>query len=323
MPTKKILKITGVVLLAFIILYFGLMIALGGAGQVTGNKVSVQSGAGSIGMYQAIAPSSAPGAMFKSEMVRDSVATREANLSPSSVIQPIDKKIIKTGSLSLKVEKAETVAESIANIAKLHKGEVASSNFYESARGVKSGAITVRVPYNNFDAAFNEIKKVATQFVSEASNAQDITEQYIDLQARLKNKQAEEISFTALLNRAGKLEEIISVTRELARVRGEIEQLQGQIRYLNSQTDMSTITANLTEDVAIASASQDWRPWQVVKTSVKRLLTAGQNFVDGLIMFLVVVLPMLIIYGLVIWLLYYLGKKVYSHYINKQLNKKL
>lgn len=312
--TKKFLKIAGIVLLAFFILYFGLMIASGGIGQITGNSVSNKSESGTMSMIQVGAPSGKVAPTFSGEIARDSVATMEANLSPSSVAQPVDKKIIKTGDLSLKVEKAETAAEAIANIAKLNKGEVSNSSFYESGRGVKSGTITVRVPYQNFDTAFAEIKKVATQVVSEATNAQDITEQYIDLEARLKNKRAEEVSFTALLNRSGKLEEIISVTKELARVRGEIEQLEGQMRYLNSQTDMSTITVNITEDVAIATASQDWRPWQVVKTSVKQLMTCGQNFIDGLIAFIIVVLPMLLIYGLIIWVIYYFGKKVYRHY---------
>ena len=107
------------------------------------------------------------------------------------------------------------------------------------------------------------------------------------------------------------------ITNQLNNTRREIEQLQGQIRYLNSQTDMSTITANVTEDVEIATASQDWRPWQVIKTSVKRLITSGQNFIDGLIAFLIVVLPLLIIYGLIIWLIYFIGKKIYRRYIKK------
>ena len=310
MPIKKILKIAGIVLVAFIILYFGLMIVSSSLG-IGGNTVSDESGAGAVGTFQAVAPS------MKSSFVSTGEIARDSNAAATAVTA-VDKKIIKTGSLSLKVEQAETAAEAIANIAKVNKGEVASSNFYESTRGVKSGAITIRVPYNNFDAAFSEIKKVATQVVSEASNAQDITAEYIDLEARLKNTQAEESSFVALLNRSGKIEEILAVTSEVARVRGEIEQLQGQIRYLNSQTDMSTITANLTEDVEIATASQDWRPWQVIKISVKRLITSGQNFIDGLIAFLIVVLPALIIYGLIIWLIYYVGRKIYGRFINKQ-----
>lgn len=74
---------------------------------------------------------------------------------------------------------------------------------------------------------------------------------------------------------------------------------------------------NITEDVAIATASKDWRPWQVVKLSVKQLITGGQNFIDGLIAFLIVVLPMLIIYALIIWLIYYIGRKVYGKFTNK------
>jgi hypothetical protein len=215
------------------------------------------------------------------------------------------------------VEKAEPAAESIANIAKLNKGEVSSSNFYESSRGIKSGYLTVRVPYQSFETVFNEIKNAATQVMSESTNAQDITAEFVDLEARLKNTQAEEASFVALLNRSGKIEEILAVTREVARVRGEIERLEGQMRYLSSQTDMSTITVNLSEDVEIASVSQDWRPWQVLKLSVKQLITNGQNFVDGLIGFLIVVLPALIIYALIIWLIYYAGRKVYRRYFNR------
>jgi len=230
------------------------------------------------------------------------------------VTATVDKKIIKTGNLSLKVEKAETAAESITNIAKLNKGEVSNSSFYESGAGVKSGYITIRVPYDSFDKAFAEIKKVATQVVSEASNAQDITAEYIDLEARLKNTQAEEASFVSLLSRSGKIEEVLSVTKEVARVRGEIEQLQGQMRYLNSQTDMSTITTQISEDVEIAAVSQDWRPWEKVKLSVRKFLANGQGFIDGLIAFIIVILPMLVIYGLIIWLLYWIAKKIYRRF---------
>jgi len=310
-------------LLAFFILYVGLMIALGGIGQITGDRISKQSfnvmtsESGVGGMMQAVAPSTKSAPMYSAGIAMDSATAVRSESATNNVSTAVDKKIIKTGNLSLKVEKAETAAESIANIAKVNKGEVSDSNFYESTEGIKSGSITVRVPYNNFDAAFAEIKKVATQVVSESANAQDITADYIDLEARLKNTKAEEASFVALLNRSGKVEEILAVTREVARVRGEIEQLQGQMRYLNSQTDMSTITANISEDVEIASASKDWRPWQVIKLSAKQLITSGQNFIDGLITFIIVVLPMLIIYALIIWLIYYVGKKIYRKFTNK------
>ena len=324
MPTQKFLKIAGAVLLVFFVLYFGLMIILSGY-KNTGKTISNQLAIGMMDSFQGSAPniSGGVGAMYSPEIAMDSQPTggQAAKVirqqSTPGVTGTIDKKIIKTGSLSLKVEKAETAAENIANIAKLNKGEISNSYFSESSRGIKSGYLTVRVPYQNFEAVFNEIKKVATQIISESSNAQDITAEFIDLEARLKNKRAEEVSFVALLNRSGKIEEVLAVTREIARTRGEIEQLQGQLRYLNSQTDMSTITAELSEDVEIAAASQDWRPWQTFKTSVRQLITNGQNLVDGLINFIVVALPMLLIYALIVWLIYYFGRKVYRRYLNK------
>lgn len=325
MPMKKLFKIVGLILLAFFIVYFGLMIVasslsktgpsalLGAGGEVALNQSAV------VDSFQAGAPSVPPGGSgetYSKEIAMDSSKAVRQGSAPGTAVT-VDRKIIKTGDLNLKVEKADTAAESIANIAKINKGEVSNSNFSESSRGIKSGFMTVRVPYQNFMIVFNEIKKVASQVMSESSNAQDVTAEYIDLAARLKNTQAEEASFVALLNRSGKIEEILAVTREVARVRGEIEQLQGQIRYLSSQTDMSTITVNLSEDAAIASVSQDWRPWQTFKTSVKQLITNGQNFIDGLISFLIVALPMLLIYALIIWLIYYAGRKVYRRYFNK------
>jgi hypothetical protein len=326
MPIKKILKIAGLAVLAIVILWLGLVIVLSSLGKTvppiayrTGSydlAAEEAGGAGAVGLTQAALPMAKSSNMLVREVASDS--------APSAMLVAVDnstaveKKIIKTGDLNLKVEKTDTAAESITNIAKANKGEVVSSNFYQSSRGVKSGYITVRVPFNKFEVVFKEIKKVARQVMSESANAQDITEQYIDLEARLKNARAEEASFVALLSRWGKVEDVLAVTREVARVRGEIEQLQGQMRYLNSQTDMSTITVNLSEDVEIAPVSQDWRPWQVVKTSVKHLIVNGQNFIDSLIAFLIVVLPALIIYVLVIWLIYYLGKKVYQRFVKKQ-----
>ena len=313
MPIKKILKIAGIILLVIFVLFFGLLIFSNAVGQITGDNISSNSSMGLAGkgISRTGAPSTSQSSYSEEYALDSDMAAPEA---APGVTATVDKKIIKTGNLSLKVEKAETAAESITNIAKLNKGEVSNSSFYESGAGVKSGYITIRVPFQNFDAAFAEIKKVATQVISEASNAQDITAEYIDLEARLKNTQAEEASFVSLLSRSGKIEEVLSVTKEVARVRGEIEQLQGQMRYLNSQTDMSTITTQISEDVEIAAVSQDWRPWEKVKLSVRKFLANGQGFIDGLIAFIIVILPMLVIYGLIIWLLYWIAKKIYRRF---------
>ena len=159
-----------------------------------------------------------------------------------------DKKIIKNGDLDLKIKNAEETAEKISEIAKDNGGEIFSSNFYQSAKNVKSGTITIKVPVANFEKTFSEIKKVSSLVIRESISGQDVTEQYVDLKAQLTNRQAEEQSYIKILDQAQKIDDVLAVTQQLSRVRGTIEQIQGKIKYLDSQTDMSTISANLTED---------------------------------------------------------------------------
>lgn len=222
-----------------------------------------------------------------------------------------DKKVIKQGNLSLKVADADEAADKVTEIAKANKGDVASSNFYERTKGVKTGTITIKVAFSNFEKAFEEIKKIATQVVNESTNSQDVTEQYVDLQAQLKNKQAEEQSYLAILNRSGSVEDILKVTQALARARGEIERLQARIKYMDSQTEMSTITANISEDVEVSPISGQWRPWQVAKSSVKALIVNMQGFIDWLIRFIIVGIPKLLLTAIILWLIFIGGRKVY------------
>jgi hypothetical protein len=229
----------------------------------------------------------------------------------SSTELVIDEKVIKNGDLGLKVENTEKAAEKVSVIAKEQGGEVFATNFYERVKGQKSGNITIKVPVNKFEETIAKLKKVATQVISESTTGQDVTEQYADLQAQLKNKRAEEESFVKILDRAGKIDDVLAVTQQISRVRGQIERLEGRIRYMDSQTDMSTININLSEDIEIASTNNDWRPWQVVKRSAKELLSNIQDFVDGIIRFVIVGIPSLIPFLLFLLVLYWIGKRIY------------
>ncbi len=223
-----------------------------------------------------------------------------------------DKKIIKNGNLTLRVESVDEATKEIGDIVGNLGGEVFATNIYERAKGQKRGSVTVRVPVDKFSEAISELKKVATQVVSESTIGRDVTEQYVDLQAQLKNKRAEEESFVKILDRAEKIDDVLAVTRQLSRVRGEIERLQGRIRYMEAQTDMSTIAVNLSEDVGAVSVSDNWRPMQTVKKSFKELVSNIQNFVDGSIRFVIVGIPSLIPFLLFLVIVYWGGKKIYA-----------
>lgn len=227
-----------------------------------------------------------------------------------------DKKIIKNGDLDLKVKNADETAEKISEIAKGNSGEIFSSNFYQNAKSIKSGTITIKVPVANFEKTFSEIKKVSSLVIRESISGQDVTEQYVDLKAQLTNRQAEEQSYIKILSQAQKIDDVLAVTQQLSRVRGTIEQIQGKIKYLESQTDMSTISANLTEDENITVADS-WRPWQIIKESFNSLIKVMQGLIDFIIRLVIVAIPFLLVWVLIIWVIYRAGKKIYLKIKNR------
>jgi len=149
--------------------------------------------------------------------------------------------------------------------------------------------------------------------LSESTSGQDVTEEYADLQGQLKNKQAEEQQFVVIMNQAQKIQDILDVTEQLSRVRGEIERLQGQIKFMDSQTDMSTISIQLSEDQDI-TVVDSWRPWQVIKGSVNALIKNVQGSIDFIIKLIIIVLPIFLIWGLIIYAIYLIGKKIYFRF---------
>jgi len=221
-----------------------------------------------------------------------------------------DQKIIRVGSLDLKVSSIDDASEKISQIAKSNEGEIFSSNFYQSGKNVKSGTIEVKVPVGNFEKTFAELKKIANLVVRESTSGQDVTMEYADLQIRLKNKQAEEQSFLKILERSGKIEDVLAATREVARVRGEIESLQGQIKYMESQTDKSTISVSLTEDTTI-TFTDTWRPWQFIKETFNGLFKDLQGIVNFIIVLIIRIIPVVILYILILLGLYWIGRKIY------------
>lgn len=323
---RKIIKIALIVL--GVLLLIGLFNLFNGKNSTqkkyTNNSLGSKGGVmmgGGAGLQSPMATDSISGSVQpeeisydkreKSEMISSDMVQSAPMMQDSAYVET-DKRVIKNGDLSLRVGSADKAAGEISNIVKQKGGEVFSTNFYEAVKGQKSGFLTVRVPVDKFDETIGDIKKIATQVISESTNGQDVTEQYTDLQAQLKNKKAEEESFVKILGTAGKIDDVLAATREVARVRGEIERLEGRIRFMDSQTDMSTITVNLTEDTTIVPINEGWRPWQVVKQSIKELVAGMQNFADGIIRFVIVGIPSLIPFALLVGFLYWAGKKIFK-----------
>lgn len=224
-----------------------------------------------------------------------------------------EKKVIKNGNMSLRVESVDYVLSQAGKIAGELDGNISDSQISQSLSGTKSGTVIVKVPVDKFPEAFSRLKETAAVVLSENISGADVTAQYVDLQARINNQKAAEATLQTLFERAVKISDVIEVTDKLALVRGEIESLEGQLRYLNSQTDMASITLSLTEDVTVV-VDRGFRPIETLKESLLALVQMIGNLTQGLIRFVVVGLPVLLAYGIIFWMIYRLARRMVTRF---------
>lgn len=190
-----------------------------------------------------------PGSREESFAERD--MTAQGPLPASSPDPSIPSMIIRNGQAAIEVDSLELALAQVRQLAQKLGGQVANSSIQTGRREIRSASVVLRIPSAQFDAAMSgltPIGKVESQNVA----SEDVTEQYVDMAARTKNaKRLEERLINLLATRTGKLEDVLAVERELARVREEIERYEGQLRYLRTRAAISTLTLNLHEPYPI------------------------------------------------------------------------
>lgn len=265
------------------------------------------------------APSSPPGAPV---MMKTLDATTELKASDgeeaSPGVAPVDnrqaggrsgpqgqfealknRKLIYTAHLQIEIQKYEESFEKVQALVKEFGGFVADLQVQENPDRKKSATIMIRVPEAAFENAVAKLKTVG-ELKSEQINGQDITEEYTDLEARLKNKRELENRLLEILRiKTGKLSDLLEVETELARVREEIDQLEGRKRFLDDRVSLSTITVNLFEPTSITSSSQ----WQPLRQALEDMTQIFAGSLGALLIFVSGALPWLILGGISLWVL--------------------
>jgi hypothetical protein len=196
---------------------------------------------------------------------------------------PEERMIVRTGDMSLVVEDVVDVRDKIAQLATRLGGWVVGSSIYGEEEEL-TGWISIRVPDETFDQAFAELRGLAVRVTSESTRSEDITEEYVDLQSRLKNAEATESQYLALLEKAVEVEDALRVYEALTQIRYEIEQIKGRMQYLERTSAMSLISVNL-EPVATAKplVSPRWSAREAFKSAVRGLTAFGQGLATAAI----------------------------------------
>jgi hypothetical protein len=185
--------------------------------------------------------------------------------------------IVRNGDVSLVVEDVVDARDKITQLATGLDGYVVSSQITGEEEENRIGYISIRVPDNKFEQALDELRSLATRITLESTSSRDITEEYIDLKARLKNAEATESQYLALLEKATDVEDILNIYESLSRVRREIEQIRGQMLYLERTSSMSLITIRLKPSSSEKPLVRvGWSMLEVLKSALRGIITFGQ-----------------------------------------------
>ena len=226
---------------------------------------------------------------------------RDEGYKPGALPPTEERMILRTGEMSLVVEDVTQASEEIAQLARRFDGYVVSSRISGEEEEMR-GWISIRVPDEKFELALAQLRNLAVRVKSESTSSQDVTEEYVDLKSRLKNAEATEQQYLALLEKAEDVEDILRIYESLSRVRQEIEQIKGRMQYLERTSSMSLISVHLEpESTAKPLVRAGWSALEILKSAARGIVIAGQ-VLGTLAIWLIIFIPIWgTILGIILW----------------------
>jgi hypothetical protein len=242
--------------------------------------------------------------------------TSVAASSPTST--SADRKLIRTGSLELTVTSPAGAAAQIRIMAERMGGYLESAQI-GGTKEAPTADITIRVPAMHFEEAKAGIRQMATRVESEKTNARDVTRQYVDMGARLRNLRAEEAQYLTIMKSAYKVDDLLSVSEKLSEVRGQIEQQQAEFQTLSKQVETVAITISLRAVADAQVFGLNWRPLYRLKIATRDGLDALADYASTMTAILFYV-PIILAWGATIllallsgWhLVHWVGRRFFS-----------
>ena len=306
---KVLLAATAVVL----VLGLAALVGIGGCGGEATESVSTTYGASVSTTYAASATTVAGMAESRDSSVgapssdgadkAGELGGGDLTAELTAMQQASGQKIIMDAQLEIEVEsgKFQNAFAQALLIADRFGGYIVSSSSQASGEegSIKSGTIAIRVPSTSFDNAVGDATKLG-EVKNRQIQSQDVTGEYVDLQARITNSKAHVQALLALLGKAKTVDEILQVQQVLTYAQQELEQLQGRQRYLDEHTSFSTLTLSLYEVGTVVTPPSQWGITEAVKDGLHNLIDAFNAIVRGL----GVLIPVLIVLGIIAYIVY-------------------
>jgi Domain of unknown function (DUF4349) len=234
---------------------------------------------------------------FEKGMVGGVPVDRAAVMSASFIASPgassggeeegsaIDRKLVRTVSLGLIVKTPAQAAEQITQLAQRAGGFLVTSNVNGGADAT-SAALTIRVPAAKVDEVRIQIRKLGLRVENESIEAQDVTRQYVDQEARLRNLHAEEQQYLGILRKATTVKETLEVSDKLNEVHGAIEERQAEFKMLSKQVETVAINITLRSEADAQIFGLNWRPLYQLKIAAREGLGGLAGYAASMTAFL-------------------------------------
>ena len=224
----------------------------------------------------------------------ESKAAREAPPPPppppgeAKAVLAIEIKLIKTGTLEFQISDLGNTYQRIRNAAQINAGFLSNESTTNDYDRIVQH-LTIRVPSRNFDKLVDAVSKGVEHFDTKTIEAVDVTEEFVDAEARLKTKKQVELRYQDLLKRANKISEILEIEQQIGELRAEIESIEGRLRYLNNRVDYSTL------DISFYKKTPEYRA--VEENRFGRAFRNGWDGMVSLMIGLTSIWPFLLIFG--------------------------
>jgi hypothetical protein len=185
---------------------------------------------------------------------------------------------------------------------------VVNSNTYRTGDNAVAGDVSFRVPAERFNEALDQLRGLAVEVDRESISGQDVTEEYVDLQARLGSLRAAEERLLEIMANAQNTADLLQAEQQLTIRQAEIESIEGRLQYLEQSVALSLINVNFTPSVLSQPVDVRWKPLRTVRRAFDVLVDGLTGVVDAAIFIVIAVLPILLGIALLLAPFYFLGR---------------
>ena len=223
--------------------------------------------------------------------------------------------VIKNAEIRLLVKDSDIAIDSVTQLVGDVQGYIVSSQVWYADYGgtnYKYATITIGIPADQFETVLRRLRSLSIRVLNETASGEDVTDQYVDLQAQLVNLEATRDRIKSFLDQAKTVDEALKINAQLSEIEAQIEQVKGQMNYLAGRSSFSTVNIQIEPDLPPATPTPSptprptatpvpWKPGETLQQSTKTLTVAYQGIVDFLIWFFVVLVPILAPPVLIVW----------------------